>query len=128
MRRHWSLRALAVVFAAWFGIAGLGPMPFVQCSMPQMDMGTPGGSMASHDASMQQTPRDQQRHPMPDQQSHRCCMMCCCQSLSAAPPRPVEVAAAAPAVPVRATTVRGDRITSPKFLLPFATAPPRPVA
>src|SRR6266850_1014421 len=118
MKRHWSARLLSASLALWFGLAMVGAEVH-EC--PLHDVPTaPAATHAGHAS-----------HNAPKSHEHCSCPQACC---------PVGVGVALPGTSFRWTAASAPLATAapvlysvvlpraPRHLLPFALAPPQPLA
>ena len=119
MQRHWSTRVLSTTLALWFGLVMVGPQVH-QCPLHDV----PTAPTAAHNSG-------HTSHDAPASHEHCSCPQACCPTgmgvaLPAASVRlAVEVAPIVSAVP---TLHRVVLPSAPRYLLPFALAPPHALA
>jgi len=115
MKRHWSTRLFSASLALWFGLALLGPQAH-QCPVHDGVPGSTAAHVSGHTS-----------HDAPKSHEHCSCPQACC---------PAGVTVALPAAVVRWTPAaapianavpalrRAILPAAPRYLLPFALAPP----
>jgi hypothetical protein len=124
MRRHWTHRLSAVLFAVWFGIVGLEPAALGVCPMHNPTAGATATMADAHAGHASHVMGGE--HAPADHHAHHCtCPGSCCSvavlSVPVAGSHAVFVAQIAterpsPTLPTLANWT--------DFVLPFATAPP----
>jgi len=119
MKRHWSTRLLSTTLALWFGLVMVGPQVH-QCPLhdvPTAPTAAHTSGHASHDGSASR--------------EHCSCPQACCPTgVGAALPAPTGrlTTVAAPVTITAPTFYRLVPPTAPRYLLPFALAPPHALA
>lgn len=119
MKRHWSSRLLGATLALWFGLVMVGPQVH-QCPLHDLPTAPAAAHTSGHTS-----------HDAPASHGHCSCPQACCPTgigvaLPAASPRLVAIVA-----PIATTVPTPHRVVlpgAPRYLLPFALAPPLALA